>query len=335
MAPSLAAYAIDTSSDAIVHACPLGRVKTWNRGAVEIFGLSAADAMGRDLTELVVPEHVRHIRPLDHKVQYARRLRRAPAQRADGSSFTAEFVVQSLTCALDDKHALDNVGTPIHGSVVTLRDASAMGETVRKLRVRVAQLQADMERLVALVRPPDKVEAATKAGSAEAATEASQTEASAAGAMPVAQSVRSMLSSQVQCVLATTSCDRSPATYLMAYAPSPELRTIFIATPMGARKAQQMRECPLVSLLWDNRTGNVADHAEGILVTATGEARQVLPHEAHEAVALFLARNVNMAGFLASEGVGLFSIQVGSYELVEGYGRPQQWDPRSRISAHA
>ena len=89
-----------------------------------------------------------------------------------------------------------------------------------------------------------------------------------------------------------------------------------------------MRARPRVSLLWDNRTGNVADHGSGLLVTATGAARAVEAREADAAAACFLARNPNMEGFVASEGVGYFCVEVGSYELVEGYGQPRRWDPR-------
>ena len=146
MEQSLAACVVETAADAIIHACPHGRVRTWNRGACEIFHLPASEAVGRDLTELVTPPHIHHIKPLDPKLQYGRRhLRRAPAMRRDGSTFTAEFTVQPLSdeagCAGSD------------GMVVVLRDASEMGETVRKLRERVAELEAGMQRLVNLARP--------------------------------------------------------------------------------------------------------------------------------------------------------------------------------------
>ena len=33
-----------------------------------------------------------------------------------------------------------------------------------------------------------------------------------------------------------------------------------------------MVDNPSVSMLWDNRTGNLADHADGLLITASGNA---------------------------------------------------------------
>ena len=137
--------------------------------------------------------------------------------------------------------------------------------------------------------------------------------------------VRPLLSSQVQCVLATVQQDHAPATALMAYGMSPCLRTIYLATPIAARKAENMLQRPAVSLLWDNRTGNLSDHGDGLLVTADGTSALVPDRDA--AAALFLQRNPNMEHFLASEGVGLFAVSVREYEIVEGYDRPQRWSP--------
>ena len=137
--------------------------------------------------------------------------------------------------------------------------------------------------------------------------------------------VRPLLSSQVQCVLATVQQDHAPATALMAYAMSPCLRLIYIATPLTARKAENMLQRPAVSLLWDNRTGNLSDHSDGVLVTADGTS--ALAPDRDAAAELFLHRNPNMERFLASDGVGLFAVSVREYEIVQGYDRPQRWDP--------
>ena len=156
--------------------------------------------------------------------------------------------------------------------------------------------------------------------------------AKASDDMPVAERVEAMLTSQVQCVLATTAADLTPAQYLMAYAASPCRRSVFVATPLHARKARQMLQRPRVSLLWDDRTGNLADHGNGSLVVATGHAG-VAPREGLvSASACFLARNPNMAQFVASDGVGIFEIQIDSFEVVEGHGKPEHWDPRTAMT---
>jgi nitroimidazol reductase NimA-like FMN-containing flavoprotein (pyridoxamine 5'-phosphate oxidase superfamily) len=303
-----------------------------------VFGITASQAVGSSLNDLIMPKHVRHIRPLDVKQQYDRRhLRRAPALRADGTLFTAEFTVNDLRTADGG------------GSIVMLRDASEMGSTVRKLRERVAKLESDMERLVALSRPAGRPEARMQSTAGcnphaiDCRPEARRrkpepsAEASARGDAHVAGRIDAVLTSQVQCVLATTTADLRPATFLMAFAISPCLRFVVVATHGGARKAQQMRERPAVSLLWDNRTGNLRDHADGLLVTAVGQAAKVTAEAEVDALpwasARFLARNPNMANFLASEGVGLFQIRVDSYEIIEGYGRPERWAPHTKDSS--
>ena len=149
MDPTLAAFVVRTAADAVMHTCAEGTVRSWNRGAAEIFGVPARAALGQNLTELIIPEHARHIKPLDvtppaRPVYDRTRLRRAPAMRQDGSFFTAEFTVMDLT---------REVGAPSDGVVVVLRDASEMGETVRRLRVRVAELEANFEKLVQAARP--------------------------------------------------------------------------------------------------------------------------------------------------------------------------------------
>ena len=139
-----------------------------------------------------------------------------------------------------------------------------------------------------------------------------------------------MLSSQVQCVLATVHRDNAPATALMAFAAIPNLQTIVLATPLAARKAQNMLERPAVSLLWDNRTGNASDHGNGLLVTASGSAALVKNSET--AMAHFLSKNPEMSKFLESDGVGLFEVSIRTYEVVHGYDRPQIWDPNEADS---
>ena len=137
--------------------------------------------------------------------------------------------------------------------------------------------------------------------------------------------VRPLLSSQLQCVLATVQQDHTPAMALTAYAMSPCLRSVYIATPLAAHKAENMLQRPGVSLLWDNRSGSLSDHRDGLLVTADGTA--ALAHDRDAAATLLLHRNPNMEPFLASSGIGLFAVTVREYEIKHGHDRPQRWDP--------
>jgi len=139
--------------------------------------------------------------------------------------------------------------------------------------------------------------------------------------------VARLLRSQVQGVLATVNAAGIPATHLMAFAVCPRLQHVFLATPAGTLKDRNMRAQPNVSLLWDDRTGNLADHADGTLATAAGTAASLRSCDATEARAAMLADNPNMAGFLAAESTVLFAVKVREWGVVEGYGSMRLWDP--------
>jgi PAS domain S-box-containing protein len=128
----------DEAPDAVVFADTEGLIRYWNRGAEELFGWSAGDALGKSM-DLIVPENLRgrHWEGY-HRVmgggesQYGRReLLKVPALRADGSRVSVEFTLQMA------EH-------PEHGAiaVAVLRDASEAFAEMRELRKRVAELEA-------------------------------------------------------------------------------------------------------------------------------------------------------------------------------------------------
>jgi len=53
---ALAALALQQMQDAVVVADPQGTIRLWNRGAEVLFGFSAAEAVGADLSLLVPPK---------------------------------------------------------------------------------------------------------------------------------------------------------------------------------------------------------------------------------------------------------------------------------------
>ena len=141
--------------------------------------------------------------------------------------------------------------------------------------------------------------------------------------------VRRLLRTQVQCVLATVDpSTRAPATHLMAFGAASDMSRIFLATADQSRKARNMRRSPSVSILWDDRTGRLADHKDGALCAANGTASQLSATAAEDARRIILDANPNFSDFLASPTVALFAVDVESYEVVVGYGAPEQWRPR-------
>lgn len=73
---SLLEAIIDSSDDAIVSKTLEGVITSWNRGAEEIFGYSAAEAVGQHITLIIPPEryaeeddvlaHIRRGEKIDH-----------------------------------------------------------------------------------------------------------------------------------------------------------------------------------------------------------------------------------------------------------------------------
>lgn len=137
--PALAADVLHRAADAVIQIDRSDSIVYWNRGATELYGFSSDEALGRSLTELIVPEKFRrrHLEGYDAVMAGAapkyghRDILRVPALRKDGSPVPVEFTLQ-LTTGAD--------GAP-ETSIAMMRDASKMSETVRALRAKVKTLQ--------------------------------------------------------------------------------------------------------------------------------------------------------------------------------------------------
>src|SRR5256886_15996309 len=57
-ASSLAEAIIAAIADAVIYADDAGTIRRWNRAAADLFGYSAAEALGQSL-DLIIPEHLR------------------------------------------------------------------------------------------------------------------------------------------------------------------------------------------------------------------------------------------------------------------------------------
>ena len=92
---------IGTASDAVVYADREGVIRFWNPGAERVFGIPAAEAVGRSL-DLIIPERLRarHWRGWDATMKsgitkYADgQLLAVPALHKDGRQVSIEFSLQ-------------------------------------------------------------------------------------------------------------------------------------------------------------------------------------------------------------------------------------------------
>ncbi|MFF5291801.1 ATP-binding protein [Paractinoplanes globisporus] len=92
---------LDSAHDAYVSIAADGSVIAWNASAERLFGFSAAEALGRQVTELIIPEryHVMHlaglarVRETGRSLVAGQRLQLAAVDR-NGREFPAEMTVQ-------------------------------------------------------------------------------------------------------------------------------------------------------------------------------------------------------------------------------------------------
>ncbi len=130
---------MDNAPDAIVWADAKGVIRYWNRGAEELFGVPAAEAVGQTM-DFIIPENLRarhwegyHRVMAGGESRYARaELLKVPALYADGSRKSIEFT-------------LDTAEHPDFGliAVAYLRDATENFNEIRELRKQLAALQAE------------------------------------------------------------------------------------------------------------------------------------------------------------------------------------------------
>lgn len=124
--------------DAVVVSDPAGAITLWNAAAERMFGFTAAETMGRSL-DIIIPERQRQ-RHWDGyektmatgQTRYGHELLRVPAVHKDGHSLSIAFTVALL-------RGTDGAVT---GIVAVVRDETARWTEERKLKRRLAELEA-------------------------------------------------------------------------------------------------------------------------------------------------------------------------------------------------
>ncbi|MBU5614136.1 PAS domain-containing protein [Geomonas azotofigens] len=128
---------VQNCNDAIIFSDREGLIRLWNKGAEEMLGFSAEEALGQSL-DIFIPENQRarhwegYYRVMETgATRYAKELLAAPALKKDGSRISTEF---SMTIIRD---AEGNVA----GTVAVMRDVSARWQKEKALRARLAELE--------------------------------------------------------------------------------------------------------------------------------------------------------------------------------------------------
>jgi hypothetical protein len=118
-------------------------------------------------------------------------------------------------------------------------------------------------------------------------------------------------------VVATAASDRPHAAW-MAFAPVAQGRELVLASRRGTRKYRDLTSNPHVSVVIDHEQRQWLRAARRVGVTAVGSAEVVAGAEVVGARSAFVARNPDLAGFVAESDCTLLRIRVDGYRVAEG-----------------
>lgn len=129
-------------------------------------------------------------------------------------------------------------------------------------------------------------------------------------------------------VLATQEEGR-PYASLVAYALSPDLRTVIFATPKNTRKYKNIVKVDHVALLIDNRPRGLPI-AKGEAVTLTGRAKFLRKgRERDEMVRAYLDKHPDLKDFVESPTTALVALRIDQAVHVCDFQTVTVWQPAS------
>src|SRR5450631_2772923 len=128
---------VEESSDAIMFSDRQGIIRLWNRGAEQMLGYAAEEALGKSL-DLIIPENLRgrhwdgYFRVMESGMsRYSTEMLSAPALCKDGTRISTEFSM--VLVKGDDDTVL--------GVAAVIRDVSARWQREKDLKERIRGLE--------------------------------------------------------------------------------------------------------------------------------------------------------------------------------------------------
>lgn len=129
---------VNAIGDAIIVSDAAGAITVWNPAAERMFGFTRTEALGQSL-DLIIPERQRkrHWDGYEKTMQtgetrYGSDLLRVPALHKEGHTLSIAFTVALL----------QDAGGAVTGIVAVVRDETSRWNEERKLRRRLAELEA-------------------------------------------------------------------------------------------------------------------------------------------------------------------------------------------------
>jgi nitroimidazol reductase NimA-like FMN-containing flavoprotein (pyridoxamine 5'-phosphate oxidase superfamily) len=131
----------------------------------------------------------------------------------------------------------------------------------------------------------------------------------------IKKDLKKLLESQPLAVLATQS-QGQPYASLVAFASSPDLKSLYFATTRSTRKYANLADDSRVALIVDNRSNKASDFRWAMAATATGRAGEVPSRRKQGVVDLYLTKHPHLEEFVRSPTCALCEIRVQTFFVV-------------------
>ncbi len=142
--------------------------------------------------------------------------------------------------------------------------------------------------------------------------------------------IDTLLASQRVGVLATQQCNPpqpgQPYTSLMAFAHTPDLRFLVIATLKETQKHANLLQNDRLSLLVDNRGNSESDYQKAVAISAMGQAEAIPAGDDQRMRGLFLEKHPQLQAFIAMPQCALLRIRVSRYSVVSQFQATETMD---------
>ena len=136
--------------------------------------------------------------------------------------------------------------------------------------------------------------------------------------------LQDLFSSQKLAVLGTHQSGQ-PYGSLVAFAATPDLKSLVFATTRATRKFANLQADSRVSMVFDNRSNRVADFRKAVAATALGRAKEIKGRERQKISKMFLAKHPHLKEFVSSPTCALVKIRVEVYYLVWRFQNVFEW----------
>jgi PAS domain S-box-containing protein len=138
ISPSLSTDLLQSMPEAVIFADLEGIIRLWNPGAENVFGFSAADAIGQSL-DLIIPERMRQA----HWDGFNQAIERGGVKPGRTSMITRSLHKSGENIYVDMSFAMvKDLSGKMTGSLAVARDATKRFQEEKNLRKQLAELSA-------------------------------------------------------------------------------------------------------------------------------------------------------------------------------------------------